>query len=318
MNKNSSRGFLAAFIGAASFFTLGIHTSRAGSATWSGAVSGDWNNSNNWQEMTFPNGLLETATFGDSAQAAVFISSPVTVLGVTFEPTVTSYTINVGSTGLTFSGAVPGIGGIENNSGVAQNFVVSSAGIQQGGIVFTNDATAGSSPNTIFTCDGGGGLAISGGTTNFIHRASAGSATFILNSQTGGGGGGGNVNFIDTTTADHGTFTVNGNGHMMFVDSSTAANGTFTVNGNTGPGSGNPGSVVFTNDGTPTDGNSTPGNATFTNNGRRGRQLTGRHRGNRFYSGKCHLYEQRRHSQQCRWRSDEIFRQCDRPPGHLY
>lgn len=256
-----SRVFSIALIGAIHFCS--VQNSNATSATWSGAVSGEWNNGNNWQEMSFPNGLLETATFGDSAQPAVFISSPITLLGLTFDPGMTSYTIDVGSTGLTFSGAIPGLGGIHNDSGVAQNFVVSAAENHTGAIIFTNDAAAGDSSNTIFTLNGGGFAAVPAGTVNFLHQTSAGHATFNVS----GIGNGGNMNFIDDATADHGNFTVNRNGTVRFVDSATAANGTFTVNGTTGPGTGNPGSVVFTADGSPNGGVSTPGDAIFTNNG---------------------------------------------------
>src|SRR6476660_1968489 len=130
-----SCGFLFCFAGFA----------RAGSATWDlNPGSGDWNTATNWTPATVPNGSADTATFAVSNTTAISISANTTVDGITFAPGASSFTITASPFfALTISGV-----GITNNSGTTQNFVATRNFSFPQQIVFTNNATAGTS--TIF------------------------------------------------------------------------------------------------------------------------------------------------------------------------
>src|SRR5437660_11090583 len=93
----------------------------AGSATWKlNPTSGDWNTAANWTPETVPNDPSDIATFGQSTQSSVSISTSVDVSDIVFNagasPFEVAVTPRAGS--LNISG-----GGITNNSGLIQRFV---------------------------------------------------------------------------------------------------------------------------------------------------------------------------------------------------
>src|SRR4030095_3708492 len=156
----------------------------ADDASWISLGSTDWNTNGNW--LTDPAGggypgttAGNTATFRDlSTVTSLFVSaSPAnSIAGINFNAIEThSFTITVNpAITLTISGT-----GIVNNSGITQNFVTAVNVFGQGGIVFTNSATAGSM--TSFTNTGGGFPGFFGGTTRFLNTSTAGSATINNN-----------------------------------------------------------------------------------------------------------------------------------------
>src|SRR5712691_11506899 len=102
-------------------FALHAH---ADSATWNlNPTSGDWNTAANWTPNTVPNGPDDIATFGLSNQTAITVSTVVREVNeLIFNPGASAFTITVtDDPDFTISGT-----GITNNSGIAQNFVVTS------------------------------------------------------------------------------------------------------------------------------------------------------------------------------------------------
>jgi len=254
MNK-----FIAALTGNGLMLLLSA-IAQAGSAQWDlNPKSGDWNTTANWTPITVPNGPANTATFDFSNTTNVSISANTEVNGITFTSAATSpYTITASpSFILTFSGR-----GITNNSGTTQNLVtaVNRAG-QQGEILFTNAATAGSS--TTFTNNGATVSGGFGGTTEFSGTSTAGNGTFTNNAATVVGGLAGMTSFNDSSTAGNGTFINNAlpgietNGGVTEFLAGSAGNGTFINNGNNAGSAGS--TLLF--------GSSTASNGTFTNNG---------------------------------------------------
>jgi len=136
---------------------------------------------------------------------------------------------------LTISGV-----GITNNSGITQNFVATSDSL---GIRFSNSATAGTL--TRFTNNGSAVSGAFGGVTAFLDSSTADNGTFTNNRGTGDGG---STEFQSSSTA--GSATINNNagtvggavgGGTLFLFSSTAGSATLIANGGTGAG----GSIRF-------------------------------------------------------------------------
>ena len=229
----------------------------AGSATWLAAPSsGDWSSSANWTAGGPPNSNSDAATFGATNTTGVTIPNGVNVNGITFNASAPAYTIIAAATTPT---AINGAG-VTNNSANTQNFVinagawVNNAGV--GIIRFNNSATAGSL--TSYTLNGGAVLY----------------------------GAGGNMYFYDTSSADHGTYSINGGllgnsyagpggAWMSFNDRSTAGNGTFTVHGGAAAGASNGGGINFSN-------NSDAGYGVFTVNSG---DFSGASNGGIYFSG---------------------------------
>lgn len=108
-----------------------------------------------------------------------------------------------------------------------------AGGLGGGVTLFLNSATAG---NASFTCEGGAGSGAQGGFVTFAGTSSAANGTFVAYGATEGYPG--RVHFMDSSTADHGTFTLNGGpvsgqggAEIDFLDSSTAADATFVIEG---------------------------------------------------------------------------------------
>jgi hypothetical protein len=177
------------------------------SAQWDlDPVSGDWDTAANWTLNGVPNGAADIATFGLSNTTNVSISADTEVNGIIFTPSASNaYTITANpELTLTISGV-----GIVNNSGAIQNFVtaVDAAG-NQGAIVFTNTATAGSS--AMFVNSGATISGAVGGLLFFYNSSTAADATFLNKGGAASGARGGQINFFDSSTAGSATITTDG------------------------------------------------------------------------------------------------------------
>ncbi len=159
--------------------------------------------------------------------------SPITVGAARFDSGASAFSFTVG----------PGLSlnflrsGLENNSGLVQNFVSTTDGSGNFGLIsFSRDATAGSL--CTFTTEPGMSNGGSGGTVQFNDFAKAGTSTFANKGATISGGRGGETDFFDNASADTGTFTAEAGtafstagGTIAFFGSSTAATGKFTAEG---------------------------------------------------------------------------------------
>jgi autotransporter-associated beta strand protein len=149
--------------------------------------------------------------------------------------------------------------GISNNSDIAQNFLVGGEGTS---VNFLNNATAGNQTVFVLTSPGIGRNIISfGGSSSADHGTFTIQGADVFSSS---------LNFTENSTAAHGTFTVQGAnqalpiltqpGNLNFSGSSSADQGTFTVQGGTGSLGFRGGELNF-------GGNSTAGNATLIADG---------------------------------------------------
>ena len=81
---------------AASALLLTAQISLAGSATWLSAPQDSaWENANNWTPGGPPNGPSDIATFAQSSQTAVGISTSVEVNSIVFTSDSNSFTLNI-------------------------------------------------------------------------------------------------------------------------------------------------------------------------------------------------------------------------------
>ena len=283
-------------------FLLTSHFGYAGSATWKPhPTSGDWNTATNWRPRTIPNSPSDIATFGVSDIADVSLTANQTELDrIVFSPGANAFTITLDHfNNLAFTGF-----GIDNNSGVAQNFGTTTLDVLNG-LSFHNQATAGT--QTVFTLSSYGS---SFGTLAFYDEASAGFGTFIVEGTEVFEDGSPVLVFFENSTAASGIFINTGatgaqgdGGRMEFFDNSTAANGTFTNKAATAPGGYSGASTRFydnstaadsiiTNEGATASGesggytdfldNATAGNATIT--------CQGATAGGGAEAGKLHFY----------------------------
>jgi len=213
-------------------FLLTSSFGYAGSAAWKPhPTSGDWNNAANWKPGTIPNGPDDIATFPVSATTDVSLSAVETeVDGIVFTSGASAFTITPANSNTL---AITGFG-IVNNSGVAQNFVTTTASVNSG-LSFHNQATAGSL--TVFTLSNYG---VSFGELSFYDEASAAFGTFIIEGTKYFEDGSPMLAFFQNSTAANGIFINTGaagyegqGGETSFFDNSTAANGTFTNKGDT-------------------------------------------------------------------------------------
>jgi autotransporter-associated beta strand protein len=235
-------------------------TALAESATWSlNPVNGDWNTDANWTPMDAPvSGGL--AIFDVSNTTNISVSAPISVHGITFNAGASAFTI-------TTAGDIHD-GGITNNSGVIQNFIVASLSFRGNGtagnltafhiagdLVFRDESSAGSGT---FTIEAGALIDIFGGSTagngTFTNsglirlKAFGGNATFTNNGGAVSGAGGGNI-VIASGSGDNATFINNGGavsgaggGRTEFRRFSNAVNSTLIANGGVGGAAG--GSIV--------------------------------------------------------------------------
>ena len=231
LRRSFSRAFALFFLA----LLATTHTAFSGSATWNlNPASNDWNTAQNWTPETVPDQTTDVATFDVSNVTNVNITSPggVGIGGITFSPGASPYFF--GGSAIAFFGA-----GVINNSGITQNI---SAGIEYG---FGGNATAGT--GMIYTSDGSELDPV-----GFAGSSNAGTATFIMKGNSGGqalallqfldtsssasssleaGDPGGRTEFLDNSTANNSTITVESGAVLDFEDDATGGAATLMVDG---------------------------------------------------------------------------------------
>ena len=262
--KNKTTAFIVYSI-AATVLALSAQISLAGSATWlSSPQDSAWENANNWTPGGPPNGSSDVATFAQSSQRDVNVSTSEEVNSIVFTSNSNSFSLHI-SPGGAFGGEliISGTGVINNNS-VLQTFYTRN----EGQIIFNNASRAASAHMSIFN----GGFAGLGddttGRTTFNDRSSAGGAAIVNSEATGFNGDIGRTIFNGASTADHASITNYGpggshgaGGQTTFNNTSTAANASID-NGGTGEVS-----TVISSSLTTFNDTSIAGYATITNQG---------------------------------------------------
>ena len=258
--KSKTTAYIVRSITAA-MLLLTAQISLAGSATWlSSPQDSAWENANNWTPGGPPNGPSDIATFAQSSQTDVNISTSEEVNSIVFTSGSNSFTLNIspGEPGTGGELIISGTGVINNNS-VLQNFVAGEAGQ----IIFNNTSTAASAQMSIYNYDAGFGV---GGQTIFNDRSSAAGASIMNASlEFGENGDIGRTIFNGASTADHAAISNSGasashgvGGQTTFNGTSTAANASIHNRASIGYSDG---SETIFND------TSTGGRATVTNEG---------------------------------------------------
>lgn len=246
---NQSKLLLVALLFSGAFLFLANATTEAGSATWNlDPTSGDWNTAANWTPNTVPNSPADRATFDISNTSAITLSTSTQVNGIIFNPGASPYTVTVGPASFVLT--IGGLG-IQNESGIAQNFVTENDPEGHAGTIsFANRAEAG---DATFTNMGGQTSIIGVGITEFHDSSTAEQATFInyggtVDGPPGSPALGGAAKFFDSSTAGRanftnygGTISVANGGLAEFWNESTAGRATFTLN----PGVVNGGEAAF-------------------------------------------------------------------------
>ena len=135
--KNKTTSYIVHSIAAAAMLLITAQISLAGSATWLSAPQDSaWENANNWTLGGPPNGPTDIATFAQSSQTGIGISTSQEVNSIKFTSDAASFTLSIPPNGviggvLTISGT-----GVINDSSVLQTFEI------RGQLVF-NKARAG-------------------------------------------------------------------------------------------------------------------------------------------------------------------------------
>jgi outer membrane autotransporter protein len=188
----------------------------AGAQEWTGQTSSDYLDGANWSGGTAPNSPSASAVFGaGTTNTVVNLSTPnpvgyVTVDTVTFNGPATAYTVNVSN------GAYLNInGGVNNTSGVTQNFRVAGSWSAASYINIRN-ADAGS--NVVYTVNAYGGVAFY---SSDASPASGANAKFVLN--------GGSVSLGGSGTVALGS--VEGSGVLSYYGDPNGSNGNFEIGG---------------------------------------------------------------------------------------
>jgi hypothetical protein len=227
--KSKTTGYIVHGI-AAAVLALTAQISLAGSATWLlSPQNSAWENVNNWTPGGPPNGPSDIATFAQSSQTGVNISTPEEVNSIVFTAGSASYDFSVLGPGeLIISGT-----GVTNNISVLQTFEARTGGK----IIFNNTATAASAHMSIVN-SGQNPVESSHGSTIFNDASSAAGAS-ISNQGSYGlplGGQHGQTIFNGTSTAGHAAITNGGGrnylgsgGSTIFNDSSTADTATLVA-----------------------------------------------------------------------------------------
>jgi hypothetical protein len=249
---------------AASVLVLTAQISLASSATWLlSPQDSAWENANNWTPGGPPNAPSDIATFAQSSQRDVNVSTSEEVNSIVFASDSASFTLHVSPFGASGGELIISGTGVSNNSSVLQTFVARN----EGQIIFTNSSTAASAHMSIVN----GGFSISSedstGSTIFNNTSSAASASIENFDASGFDGDIGRTIFNGASTADHASIRNYGpggshgaGGQTIFNDTSTAANASID-NGGTGDVSTAESSLTTFND------TSTAGHATITNQG---------------------------------------------------
>jgi hypothetical protein len=248
----------------ATVLVLSAQVSMAGSATWlSSPPDSAWENSNNWTAGGPPNGPSDIATFAQSSQTNVNISTSEEVNSIVFTSGCAAYDFSIGAcNGVSCQGQLIISGtGVNNNSSVGQNFQAANLGQ----LIFNNASTAASAHMSIVN---GGRLPpeVSTGYTIFNDTSSAAGASIKnFSTEIFFYGDIGRTIFNGASTAAHASISNYGaggshgaGGQTIFNDTSTAANASID-NFGSGPASTAGSALTIFNDA------STAGHATITN-----------------------------------------------------
>jgi hypothetical protein len=190
--------------------------SFAGSATWqANPTSGDWTTVANWTPNTVPNGPVDIANFSTSSVRDVFVTGLIEVASLTFESNAGAFTIStVPALNLGTVLFVSGAG-INNASGQVQTFATEFNDTFSSGIYFENNATAGEMTS----------FAGAGGVFVFLDSSSADSGSFEVSD----GSAPGEISFSDNSTAANSTILASNSASVYFFDSATAASAKITA-----------------------------------------------------------------------------------------
>ena len=162
---NKRTPYVIRSIAAVVVVVLSAQISLAGSATWlSSPQDSAWENPNNWTAGGPPNGPSDIATFAQSSQRHVDISTWKEVNGFVFTSNSNSFGFSILGSQLIISGT-----GMTNNSSALQTFVAGDAGQ----IIFNNTATAEAATLVAYGGDYGftsGGILFNGTSTGGTAR----------------------------------------------------------------------------------------------------------------------------------------------------
>jgi hypothetical protein len=245
---------------AAAMLLLTAQICQAGSATWLlSPQDSAWENANNWTAGGPPNGPSDIATFAQSSQMSVGISTSVEVNSMVFISGSASFGFSIPGGQLILSGT-----GVINNNSVSQRF----AAVNEGQIIFNNASTAASAHMSIVNEGGDFGQYALPGYTIFNDTSSAAGASITNGAEDNfGDSPGGETIFNGASTAAAAFIRNNGapeshggGGQTIFNDTSTAANASIDNLGS-GPASTAYAALTTFNDA------STAGHATITNQG---------------------------------------------------
>jgi len=256
-SRFSSVGVIHSLAAAAMLLTSQI--TLAGSATWlSAPPDSAWENANNWTVGGPPNGPSDVATFTQSSQTNVNISTSVEVNSIVFSSGSASFSLSIPPSGIIGGALIISGTGVFNNSSALQSFTAGDAAQ----IIFNNTSTAASANLRIL--NHGTDESYVGGRTIFNQTSSAAGASIQNFSGELGCCQPGQTIFTDASTAAHASITNyaagathGGGGGTGFYSTSTAANASIDNRGGDGL-TGGGGYTVF-ND------TSTAGHATITN-----------------------------------------------------
>ncbi len=236
--KNKTIAYIVHSI-AAAVLMLTAQISLAGSATWLlSPQDSAWENANNWTPGGPPNGPSDIATFAQSSQTGVSISTSEEVNSIVFTSDSSSFNLSIifECNAVSCEGQLVISGtGVTNNSSVLQTFVARNAGQ----IVFNNASTAASAHMSIVNRGANPSEDFNGSTT-FNDSSSAAGASIFNSASAGpliGGEAPGATSFNGTSTAGHATITNDGPGFYLanggsttFNDSSTADSAILVAN----------------------------------------------------------------------------------------
>ncbi|WP_421912357.1 autotransporter domain-containing protein [Mesorhizobium sp.] len=194
---------------------IAIATS-ASAQEWTGQASSNYTDGGNWVGGSVPNSTGAPVVFGAGATTTtVNLNTPYPAGyyfagSVTFNDPASAYTVNVSNTAyLNISG------GVNNTSGVTQNFSVTGVGGSASEIIFSN-SNAGS--NVVYTANAGGTIQFN--STN-ASPASGADAKFVLD--------GGAIALSGSGTLALGS--VEGSGILSYYGNPGGSTGTFQIGG---------------------------------------------------------------------------------------
>jgi hypothetical protein len=222
---------------AAAVLVLSAQVSQAGSATWLlSPQDSAWENANNWSVGGPPNGPSDIATFAQSSQRSVNISTSQEVNSIVFTAGSASFGLVISPGLLSLPGGelIISGAGVINNSSVVQAFFVGETLSPTGTpsrIIF-NNASAAASAQMVIDNEGTEPGDFASGETIFNDTSSAaGASIFNRNSNRSSVNPSARTIFNGASTADHASISNDGGqeshevgGQTLFNDTSTAAN----------------------------------------------------------------------------------------------